>query len=298
MNQSKLILKFSKDAIKGKASNMFIEDNELFSYGHHFRLAIRKDYGMGVQFLINGDTYSNSTSAQTRACINGLKPNVQIPFSALRAAGISPQELKIVDFRADKYYEVCKECKKDSKRNADYRDVHSDGSELCLDEKGNRDITSIHTLGAVLLSYQDRFFLSSIDDNEPWRMRKYFICELGKPADTITQAYQDLKPEDVIEAESTGLEIRRQGDIFFIQSSMPTRDMKVEHIRQARLYETSHIATEGRKVWGDWYVRGTVRHRPDNRNPEHAMLTLGHETWWRAVKNTAKQGWSAVGNVD
>ena len=43
----------------GNSKNIFHEtNNRLYSYGHHFILAVRLENGA---FLINGDTYSPST---------------------------------------------------------------------------------------------------------------------------------------------------------------------------------------------------------------------------------------------
>ncbi len=52
MNQRTLIEKFVKEGrTRGKASNLFIEGNVLYSYGHHFPLLVRMPWG----FLQNGD---------------------------------------------------------------------------------------------------------------------------------------------------------------------------------------------------------------------------------------------------
>jgi len=42
-----------------KGSRMFIEDKIIFSYGHHFPIAMKISYG---QYLFNTDKYSSSTS--------------------------------------------------------------------------------------------------------------------------------------------------------------------------------------------------------------------------------------------
>lgn len=98
--------------------NIFYEDRILYSYGHHFPLAIRHEdagvenavgFGAGVQYIINGDKYSVSTTSHQNECIRELKENVQIPFSALQEAwnwaqakhiGYAKVEARRVELRA------------------------------------------------------------------------------------------------------------------------------------------------------------------------------------------------------
>ena len=95
-SQAKLIDEFENGAKRGTASSMFIESDTLYSYGHHFPLAIRFEKTDGYQFVVNGDRYSVSTSAHQNQCF-GLGP--QIPFSALHAARIQPTEMDIENAR-------------------------------------------------------------------------------------------------------------------------------------------------------------------------------------------------------
>jgi len=75
--------------------NIWYSGRVLYSFGTHFPLAVRhqdarvddaEGFGCGVQYIINGDKYSSSTSSHQRECIGSLKENVQIPFSALEEA--------------------------------------------------------------------------------------------------------------------------------------------------------------------------------------------------------------------
>ncbi len=43
LSQSTLIDRFANGAERGSASHMFIEGDVIYSYGHHFALAIRQD---------------------------------------------------------------------------------------------------------------------------------------------------------------------------------------------------------------------------------------------------------------
>lgn len=62
MTNQQIITKFVSGATKGKNSlkSLFIEGDTLYSYGHHFPLAKRKEGG----FWVNTDKYSVTTSKQ------------------------------------------------------------------------------------------------------------------------------------------------------------------------------------------------------------------------------------------
>ena len=115
LSQSTLIERFSKGAESGSASNVFVEDDVIYSYGHHFPLAIRQDWGADIRYIVNGDRYSASTSAHQSQCIRELTPNVQVPFSALKAArltdgGLPKWSLRIAACRDDDYHRTCTHC--------------------------------------------------------------------------------------------------------------------------------------------------------------------------------------------
>src|SRR5881397_2150261 len=57
-NQSTLVRKYADGATRGKASAMFVDGDGLYSYGHHFPLAIRRTDRRTVWYLLNGDRYS------------------------------------------------------------------------------------------------------------------------------------------------------------------------------------------------------------------------------------------------
>ena len=82
-------VKVFRDGRRGNSKNIFHENSRtLYSYGYHFILAVRLNTG---EYLINGDTYSSSTSRHTSLCIRHLTPNVIIPFSALNQVTLSYQ---------------------------------------------------------------------------------------------------------------------------------------------------------------------------------------------------------------
>lgn len=308
---------------KGNSKNIFHEDNQkLYSYGHHFVLAVRLNDG---DYLINGDKYSVSTSAHTSLCIRYLKPNVIIPFSALDRVTRDYHLIKVVDRSPDKYIP---RTRKDPITG-----------ELVEYEE--------HRLGSAVVRFEDKYYLSSIDSGAKGR-GGYFLVELPGAAITVDEAFDMLFPEN-LDRDTSYI---RQGEFFFVPTEMKTNDLSVpetpytwgwyDYINQhaydsqfetkeqamdilrrrtntwGRIWDLSgmmvhkfevkdprnlsryfptagtghaHIATEIRQKDGDFYVRGTIRH------PEHCMAVLG-KIWHRVYVNRAVRSFSAGGNVD
>lgn len=72
MNQSELAKKFANGATEGKASNMYIDGDVIYSYGRHFPIARR----LGPEeFVLTTDSKSMSTSGQkstVRGALQGV----------------------------------------------------------------------------------------------------------------------------------------------------------------------------------------------------------------------------------
>ena len=320
----------NKDAViafarqeRGNSKHIFHDDNQkLYSYGHHFVLALRLDTG---EYLINGDTYSSSTSHHTSLCIRHLGPNVIIPFSALDQVTRDYHLIKLVDRSSDIYIT---RTRKDPKTGelVEYKE---------------------HRLGAAVIKFENRYYLSSIDDGARGR-GGYFLVELPERVKTVDEAFDMLFPKGLHKSDL----FLRQGEFFFHPSGVETKelspveplyewgwyDYNVQHAYQARFATKeladkhlrrhieswgqiedssgrmvhrfpikdqnnlaryfpnagtghAHIVTEIRQKDGDIYVRGTIRH------PEHKMLVLG-KIWHRVFVNRAVRSFSASGNVD
>jgi hypothetical protein len=133
-------------------------------------------------------------------------------------------------------------------------------------------------------------FLSGFDANET--RPSYFFCELPRTskASTVAEALVDLKPATVKAAEQMGRDVKRQGDIFAIPlPTLTRRDLTKQGARYEKgghLFNTNHVATESATLAdGTTLVRGTLRHDPQWRRPDHKRVTLG-KTWHVALKNT------------
>lgn len=97
------------------------------------------------------------------------------------------------------------------------------------DHVAGPDGACIHCNGALLanVTYRRRArYLSSFDMNEP--MPLYFLCEVPRTgAPTVDGALDSLAPRAVHAAMLAGKEVRRQGDVFFIDTPL-TRETLME----------------------------------------------------------------------
>jgi len=79
----KLAELFSKGEQSGLGSNMFIEDNTIYSYGHHFKIAQRlnpdQEIATGYRYVYNFEYYSASTARHQKQVRDNLNRYIEIP---------------------------------------------------------------------------------------------------------------------------------------------------------------------------------------------------------------------------
>ncbi len=76
---------------------------------------------------------------------------------------------------------------------------------------------------ALLFNVDGKTFLCDADRRETVHGKlNYFLSPVNKTVKTIDDAYQSLKPKQVVEAETKGLKVRRVGTLFFIETKEPT----------------------------------------------------------------------------
>jgi hypothetical protein len=283
--------------------NLLTEGGVLFSYGHHFPLAVPIPGG----YLLNGDRYSVTTTqhqGETRDAARQHDAKVCIiPFSALNEAIPETRmhyrwmdDFKLLDITEDETREV-----------------------PYTDEDGAQQIRYEHLLGSALFEYRGDYFLSSTDPSGKWG-RNYFLTKLVEPAKTVAEAYESLKPKGVKIAEAEGIEVKRQGEYFFIPATYgslfgakPLRFPKAQVLKSeplppadTRNHPHQHVPTETVKLGEVTLCRGTVRHRGESfwsqgklirTEGDHKMLKLG-KVWHIAVPNVQAGSWSVNGRVD
>lgn len=312
--------------LRNPRSNVFVgshfatepSDTTIYSFGHHFPMAVimASPESKRGWWLVNGDTVSSTTSAHQSALRKALEQTglqtMTVPFSALSSAGIRQDTITPVEIRPDFNEKITVEWKPDTPGEAPPSWLS------CLRTENGAWVydTFIHHLGSSLFTasfeYYDRetrsyvrgsaAFLSAFDENEPG-FGLYFLAQLpdwSNPA-TIEQAYEDMKPDAVKQAETAGVKVSRQGDVFAIPVDRTTRSLPAPTLKTQYVLGVNHQVSQARTENGMTYARGVMRHRPREagRRPEHKQLRLG-SAWHLLVRNTVPDGrsWSMSGKVD
>ena len=173
------------------------------------------------------------------------------------------------------------------------------------DKTRENDIISVevHFTGASLFKVEDKVFLFDIDQREiKHKIFNAFLVQLKESASSIEQAYENLKPQAVKDAEKQGLDVLRQGEWFFIPvqgefeaktrvaTNWDKRTFEPLTLRAGR--NRPNNVTKHSKVNGVEYVTGVVEHS----GREHASLTL--KGWYLPVPNTSIESFTLTGDVD
>jgi len=166
---------------------------------------------------------------------------------------------------------------------------------------------TVHFTGAKLFETEGIQFLFDVDRVElANEIFNPFLAKLPNPVENIEAAYESLKPEEVVKAETQGLKVRRQGEWFFIPSEKSPENSKATNkilstdknrnsrsrfTLQAGQNRPNHAAY-GFKIGEDAYVSGKVEHS----GREHAPIIL--TGWYKVIPNTAIQSFQISGDVD
>jgi len=297
LTQTELIRRFAREnAIKGKASNMFVDGDVLYSYGHHFPLLVRLGWG----YLQNADRYSRTTATHQSLAANYA--DALVPFSALagalnvRRSRWDYNDLLLVLDRLDLVY-------KEKERldalayehlSTGERISPAEYEELSEDEQNMFIPICERRPESLVFRFDERYLLSSMDNN------RYFIAELPEPVTTVEEAFGVLKPEKL----NPGKEWVRQGEWFFqLYDIIPLDKHKSFYKSLAQKFmlprssdsANPHIATRGGLIGDDILVSGQIKH------PEHSTLKLSTTKAPKifvAMHNRAIASWSADGRVD
>jgi len=183
-----------------------------------------------------------------------------------------------------------------------------------------------HVLGGVVLRIGDKFLLGGLDEN------RYFLSLLANPVRSVAEGYRTLMPIRVMEAEAAGREVRRQGEWFFVKSSIDRKGaMALANISRVKEFEAAirlsplvgvsrqdgnqhvchhigvHLEEEypGSETWPlRRLATGLVRHQRLNlwtgarrQTGEHSPVDLA-DAWWEVYENTAVRSWSTGGRFD
>lgn len=186
--------------------------------------------------------------------------DLSIPFNILEAANLKLSETKVI--------ETGPEC----------------------------DVNGRHFTGALFLENSGRKFLMDIDRLEAsYGLFNVFFVEVNSNATSIESAYETMKPQEVRDAEMAGIEVKRQGEWFFINTGktldvagrdvhrygLRESDRKYDLIRGLNRTQIAHGQGRPNTVFQpygygsdiDSLVCGNVEHT----GREHKSLDLGSE---------------------
>jgi hypothetical protein len=274
-----------------RGHNVYAERGILYSYGSHFPLAVARKGTENLftgekWFLLNGDKYSSSTNKHQSITMSVFKDYPRVSFSALRAAGINYNICDAVHWTGDDYvrlYPGDEGFDSWGRQSVPFGGTYYEGK----DKDDNIVIKGYHRIGGVILKQDGKYYLCAMDENS------YFISLLPNPAYIVQEGYDILCPEKVIAARYIPVEVKRQGEWFFVPSfPVKKNEWTGHHIALPRDNPQSnpHTVTRYWEQDGKIFVSGTCRHS------QHKMTKLPGV--WEAMRNTAVGNWSASGNVD
>jgi len=83
MSNTLLAEKYALGATEGTGSNMFIEDDTIYSYGNHYKIAVRlnpsQKFATGISHVYNPDRYSSTTNKHQAYVRQNLQSYIAIP---------------------------------------------------------------------------------------------------------------------------------------------------------------------------------------------------------------------------
>lgn len=277
--------------------------------------------------LINGD---NGESKKTREHQDELRSAIKdakvertaiVPYSALRAAGVRPDQIEIVATTPDREIERTEVCRKTSCPDPTPKHTHT---------------KMVHFLGETLFKaarrawddatnnyeYYSVYFVCGLDRNDDPMRRNFFLAQLpkGVKPTTVDEALNALRP-DAVPADAL-----RQGEWFFLPTdkkfigSQSIKDVKsiAKHLTEDVARGVPIVSAESKEQFqrlqeGGWSLFARrKRHRASRmvcsdavyvsgrvRDDEHDLLRLGDgKQWFRVVRNLSPGSWKAGGDVD
>lgn len=178
------------------------------------------------------------------------------------------------------------------------------------------DFSNGYTLFTLhdLQTLEDGFFLHGFDEGQEFCVE---VLPRGTSPTTTQEALELLKPDEVLEAEASGMSVKRQGDLFLIPSAnfIPVNDIQVTEREDVPIYDwfTESTSYKTKMVYPEILLKQEVsvgyqdktdivpihtRHRSPRvtywegqpyvklsvRHPEHSMIRLG-DVWHKVVPN-------------
>jgi hypothetical protein len=235
---------------------------------------------------------------------------IMIPFTVFDQAKLDIEKFKMIEKGPE-------ELVKRKARNPRYHSWEKQkGVPEFIDE-------TVHFTGASLFEVDGEQFLFDVDRRElEHKIFNPFLVKMPKKAKTISEAYELLKPKEVLDAERKGLKVLRQGEWFFIPSKAPKLKrvtLTQDEIQKLLTDRFSVMDNKGLQAKAAMLPRPTTLQAGDNRpnnvqmgitqgkvsfvkgkvshsGREHADLTLND--WHIAIPNTATKSFTITGDID
>jgi hypothetical protein len=234
---------------------------------------------------------SGVSEVQTR--ISEVIP--MLPFTIFRESGLSISKVKILDQGPEET--VTRDIP-----NPKYNEY---GTEKQKSEPKTLE-ESVHFTGSKLFEVDGVQFLFDLDRVElSHKIFNPFLAKLSVKVKTIRDAYESLKPEEVKDAEKSGLKVLRQGEWFLIESEetpenpkatnkilMGNKNNQWQRFTLQAGRNRPNYADYGFKIGKDSYISGKLEHS----GREHKPIIL--KGWFRVVPNTAVESFQISGDID
>jgi hypothetical protein len=243
----------------------------------------------------------NTRQTDIQRLLSESKGYFNIPFTVFKEANLDITKFTLIEKAAEEDVVVTVVDRYD----------YELGKQLYKDEKR-------HFTGASLFEVDGKQYLFDIDRVEIGnKIFNPFLATLKVKCKTIKEAYQSLKPEEVLKAEKKKLKVLRQGEWFFIPikkaPKLPVWTRKdlltavngtwSEQQAVKAKYATAlslkagnsrpNTCTKGMTIKGVAYCSGKVSHT----GREHKDLILGKK-WYKAVPNTSVANFTISGDID
>ena len=83
VSNEKLGVLFAQGEQSGQGSNMFIKENTIYSYGEHYKIAVRlnpqQKFATNVEYVFNSNSFSNSTAKHRCYVRSNLRSFIELP---------------------------------------------------------------------------------------------------------------------------------------------------------------------------------------------------------------------------
>ena len=178
----------------------------------------------------------SSITTLQQALINARVP--MMPFGVFKEAGLNVNTTKLIDTTGEEKLilpkqnvrgstigdkEIWKNVKCYGKKCKDKDHAKNDRGTCMQIELIKENLTERHFIGAMLMEVSGKQYLFDCDRRELDFYRfNAFLTQLPKKVKTIAEAYEILKPKEVLEAEKAGKNVLRQGEFFFVPEDLPT----------------------------------------------------------------------------